>query len=140
MARARLQRCPPCQSILLAADAMSVLYAAQTIVMNDPEILVRMTPAVKLLLLVSGTLLSLVCYYIMQIWEGLQKLNENFTKCFELFAPRVETNNRLDDLEETVGDHATDICVLKDWRNGVDFQLSGIDRRKSDKQEAGNGI
>lgn len=90
-----------------------------------------------MLLLVSGFLLTLVCYYIKQIWEGLQKLNDNFTKCFELFAPKGETGCRLDDLEDAVGEHGARISVLEDWRKRDEHQVFAHNIKA---KEADNGI
>lgn len=60
---------------------------------------------------------------VSQHGDKLDKLNETLLTMVQQFAPRSETNERMNQIETKTNDNTGKISVLEEWRKHVDYQL-----------------
>lgn len=91
------------------------------------QIILSLSPFIKIIVMLTGTLCTLIIYYIREMKNDIKELNNNLKDSFKQFAPRDETNARIGDLDHAFRDHDRRITSLEEWRRVANPKIEKLD-------------
>lgn len=84
---------------------------------------------IKIIVLpITGTLCTLIVYYIKEMRDDIRKLNNSIMDSFKCFAPKEDTERRIYGVENTQMNHDSRISVLEEWQRGIEHRAGGAAR------------